>query len=280
MKFWYTEKHTDTRGLSFEISQILQEESSPFQQMTIVETPDFGRMMLLDGVIMVTEKDEFVYHEMLTHVALYTHPHPQRVLIIGGGDGGILREVLRHPGVQKATLVEIDEMVIRGAKQFFPALAQAFDSPRAEVLVEDGIKYLQETKERFDVILVDSTDPVGPAVGLFAQNFYQSCYTALSDNGILVAQSESPYIPNLRPVIQKVQRDLRTLFPQVYLYLAAIQTYQAGLWSFSLASKEYHPILNFQEQRYQQDNLSFNYYNAAIHKACFALPSVVEQLTR
>jgi spermidine synthase len=280
MNLWFTEKHTDTRGLTFRVDATLHHEVSAFQTMDIVETQDFGRLMLLDDVVMVTEKDEWVYHEMISHVALYTHPQPKNVLIIGGGDGGTLREVCRHPEVEKATLVEIDDMVIRGAKQFFPQLAVGFNSPQAHVIVDDGIRFIAESKEKYDIILIDSTDPVGPATGLFRKDFYQSCADALQPDGILAMQSESPYIPHLQPVIRDINRNLADIFPQVHCYLAAIQTYQAGLWSFHIASRKYNPINDFQMELYQKHGLAFQYYNAGIHQACFQLPSFLQNLLR
>lgn len=278
MGSWFTEKHTKTRGLSFYIEKKLYHEESPYQTMDIVETTDFGKMMLLDDVIMVTEIDEYVYHEMISHVSLYTHPNPKRVLIIGGGDGGTLREVCKHPEVQTATLVEIDDMVIRGAKQFFPQLAVGFESPKVEVIVDDGIKYVAECKQKYDIILIDSTDPVGPATGLFRKEFYQSCFNLLNDDGILTVQSESPYIPHLVPIIRDMNQNLASIFPNVYMYLAAIQTYQAGLWSFQTASKKHHPIKDFQKVAYDIDALELDYYNEDIHAACFALPEFVKKI--
>jgi len=276
MPYWFTEMHTDTRGLTFQVESNLYQEKSPYQILDIVKTQDFGLVMLLDGVIMVTEKDEFVYHEMLSHPALFTHPNPQKVLIIGGGDGGTLRQVLRHPSVEKATLVEIDEMVVNASKRFFPTLAKAFDDPRSEVLIEDGIAYLKRHENEFDVILIDSTDPVGPAEGLFRKEFYADCYKALKDDGILTIQSESPWIEHLQPVITRAHQDLKSLFPIVMPYTAAIQTYQAGLWLFQMASKIYNPLDSLDEKRYE--GFGFRYYNRELHKGCFALPGFVKEL--
>ncbi|HNX01804.1 MAG TPA: polyamine aminopropyltransferase [Candidatus Cloacimonadota bacterium] len=275
MELWFTEKHTKTRGLSFQISKTLHHEESPFQVMDIVETPDFGRVMLLDDVVMVTDVDEFVYHEMITHVPLFSHPNPKHVLIIGGGDGGTLREVCKHHLVQTATLIEIDSMVIEGAKAYFPRIAEGFKSPKAQVIVDDGIKFLKECKTKYDVILIDSTDPVGPATGLFRSEFYQDCFNALNDDGILTVQSESPYIPDLVPIIRDMNQNLSAIFPIVRMYLASIQTYQAGLWSFQIASKRYDPIMDFQESVYLNDGLQLQYYNKELHRACFALPEFV-----
>ncbi len=278
MELWYTEKHTPSSGLTMKVSQTLHKQKSEYQELTILQTEDFGKVMLLDGLIMLTEKDEFVYHEMISHIAMYTHPHPKKVLIIGGGDGGTLREVTKHKSVECATLVEIDEMVINASKQYFPKLAAGFSADNARVLTEDGIRFVQTTKEKFDVIVIDSTDPIGAAEGLFHKDFYRSCMDILTDEGILVAQSESPFIPTYAQVIRDVQRDLAALFPITKLYLAAIPTYPSGLWSFSIASKKHDPENEFDIERIDEDNLELSYYNAEIHRACFALPNFVRKM--
>ncbi len=274
MENWYTEKHTPTRGLTFRIEEHLYRESSPYQTIEILKTIDFGTVMLLDGVVMVTEKDEFAYHEMLTQPTIFTHPKPERVLIIGGGDGGTLKQVLRHPEVDKATVVEIDEMVPRVAKLHFPLLAEAFKDPRAEVVFEDGIEYLKNRKDEFDVILIDSTDPVGVAEGLFHRDFYQNCHHALKADGILTIQSESPWIPHLQPVIQRTHKDLKSLFAHVMPYTAAIQTYQAGFWLFQMASKKHHPL----KVKLRHRQMDFRYYTRELHQGCFALPQFVQDI--
>lgn len=278
MSYWFTERHTPTRGLTFEVEKNLYQEKSQYQVLDIVSTPDFGLVMLLDGIIMVTERDEFVYHEMLSHPAMFTHPNPKKVLIIGGGDGGTLRQVLRHPGLEKAVLVEIDEMVVNASKKYFPALAAAFEHPKAEVRIEDGIAYLKRSADEFDVILIDSTDPVGPAEGLFHKEFYTDCHKALKADGILTIQSESPWITHLQPVISRANQDLKSLFPLVMPYTAAIQTYQAGLWMFQMASKQYNPLDAISADRYQ--GFEFKYYTQELHKGCFALPQFVKEIVQ
>jgi spermidine synthase len=278
MDLWYTEKHTPDSGITLRVKETLLTEKTEYQDLAIIDTIDYGRMMLLDGLVMLTEKDEFVYHEMLAHPSLYTHPNPQRVLIIGGGDGGTLREVVKHPSVQKAVLVEIDGAVINASKKFFPQVASGFDSPKAEVIVGDGIKYVAETKEKFDIILIDSTDPVGPAEGLFSPDFYRNCHNILNDNGILTTQSETPFIDKFSQVIPEVVRNFKSLFSETNLYLAYIPTYPSGLWSFTMGSKKQNPVSDFDLNRYQEDRLELNYYNDEIHKAAFSLPNFVRKL--
>lgn len=278
VSYWHTDYHSQHRGLSFEVIESLYKETSPYQTLEIVQTPEFGKVMLLDGVLMLTEKDEFVYHEMLCHPSLITHPHPEKVLIIGGGDCGTLTRVLQHPGVQKVVQVEIDEMVTRVAKEHFPALTEAINDPRSELLFEDGIAYLKGLENVFDVILVDSTDPVGPAEGLFRRSFLADCEKALKQDGILCLQSESPWIDSLQPVIKQVNDDLKSLFPIVAPYTAAIQTYQAGLWMFQMASKLHDPQKVDAADLIYNRHLQCSYYNAGIHQAAFCLPEFVLQM--
>jgi len=278
MELWYTEKHTPHSGLTIKVKETLYKSNSPYQELMIIDTQDFGKMMLLDGLVMLSEKDEFVYHEMLAHPSLYTHPNPEKVLIIGGGDGGTLREVVAHPAVKEAVLVEIDEQVINASKKYFPQVASGFNSPKAQVIVTDGIKYVKETNIRYDVILIDSTDPIGPAEGLFSFDFYTACCRILNDEGILTAQTETPFIDSFAGVISKVNMDYRKLFPVVKSYLTTIPTYPSGMWSFTMGSKKHNPEADFQKERFQKDKLSLKFYNSRIHEAAFCLPNFVTDL--
>lgn len=211
MEMWFTEKQTEDLEITCRIVKTLHIEKTKYQELALIETPQFGRMLVLDGAIQTTEKDEFVYHEMITHVPLFTHPNPENVLVIGGGDGGTIREILKHSSVNKAVLVEIDERVVEISKKFLPTISNALDDPRAKVVIEDGIKYVKENKNQFDVIIIDSTDPVGPAVGLFAVDFYRAVHEALRDGGIIVAQTESPFYN--QELISKVYKNIRSIFP-------------------------------------------------------------------
>lgn len=272
---WHLDYHTPTRGLTFACDEVLYTETSNYQKIEIVQSQDFGKVMLLDGVLMVTEKDEFVYHEMLSLPSLNTHPNPRNVLIIGGGDCGTLSRVLSHPGVEHVIQVEIDEMVSRVARLHFPQLCMAADDPRAELIFGDGIAFVKDQVEAYDVILIDSTDPVGPAEGLFRKAFFGDCHRALKSDGILCLQSESPWIENLRDVIHIVNEDLKSLFEVVMPYTAAIQTYQAGLWMFQMASRKYHPLSYQALTRAQYCPVPCKYYNAELHMAAFRLPGFV-----
>ncbi len=260
---------------SIKIGKTLFKGQSDFQKLEIVETPNFGRMMLLDDCVMLTEANEFAYHEMIAHVPLFAHPHPERVLIIGGGDGGTAREVLRHSEVKECVMVEIDGLVVEKSKEYFPRIASELENPRLSLLIDDGIRYIQENQNAFDIILVDSTDPVGPAEGLFSKEFYQNAFQALKADGILAAQAESPYY------FQKTQRELfevlHAIFPYATLYLSAIPFYPSGTWSFAFASKKYKEGEQPRVEAMQKLAVELQYFNPEIYQACFALPNFVRR---
>src|SRR5690625_916557 len=211
MDLWYTEKQTPAVGITCKVNRSLLEEQTSFQHMAILETEQFGRMLVLDGMVQTTEGDEFVYHEMIVHVALSTHPNPKRVAVIGGGDGGTIRELLRHPSVEQAVLVEIDGRVVEACKQFLPSISGSLDDPRVRVLIEDGVKHIRDAKGEYDIILIDSTEPVGSAVGLFSPEFYRDVRNALKADGMMVAQTESPFFN--QDLIRRTQEGIGRAFP-------------------------------------------------------------------
>ncbi|ACJ35103.1 Spermidine synthase [Anoxybacillus flavithermus WK1] len=275
MELWFTEKQTDNFGITARIKRTLHTEQTEFQKLDMVETEEFGNMLILDGMVMTTQKDEFVYHEMVAHVPLFTHPNPENVLVVGGGDGGVIREVLKHPSVKKATLVEIDGKVIEYSKKYLPEIAGQLDDPRVEVKVDDGFMHIAQSENEYDVIMVDSTEPVGPAVNLFTKGFYAGIAKALKDDGIFVAQTDNPWFK--ADLIRTVQRDVREIFPITRLYIANIPTYPSGMWTFTLGSKKYDP-LEVSEERFH--DIETKYYTKQLHKACFVLPKFVEDLVK
>ncbi len=273
MNCWFTELQTDNMKLSCRVKKILCEEKTPFQHLAVYDTDQFGRMLALDDVIQTTVKDEFVYHEMITHVGLNTHPNPRRVLVVGGGDGGSIREILKHPSVEQATLVEIDERVIAAAREYLPEISCALDDPRVRIIVDDGIKHVRENRNTYDMIIVDSTDPVGPAEGLFGKAFYQDVHDALTEDGLFVAQTESPFFN--QDIISRVFKDVQSIFPIARLFLACVPTYPGGLWSFTMGSKKYDPRqVNVQAL----PDLKTRYYSPSIHLAAFELPPFVSEM--
>ncbi|PLX94402.1 MAG: spermidine synthase [Desulfuromonas sp.] len=277
MDMWYTEKHSENVGITMKVTETLFSGKSEFQQLDIVQTLEYGKMMLLDGLVMVTERDEFVYHDMIAHPALFTHPDPKKVLVIGGGDGGSIREIMKHPGVEQAILCEIDGLVIEKSIELLPSMACEIDgsNPRVKLHVDDGLAYIRDHQNEFDVILVDSTDPIGPAVGLFEEDFYRLVHGALKEDGIMVAQSESPFY---HADIQKAMYgNLRNVFPIVEMYQAFIPTYPSGLWSFAFASKKYHPVNDFDQQRAANRGFHTRYYNEQLHLGAFMLPTFARE---
>jgi spermidine synthase len=275
MELWFTEKQTKNFGITAKIKQTLHTEQTEFQKLDMVETEEFGNMLILDGMVMTTQKDEFVYHEMVAHVPLFTHPNPENVLVVGGGDGGVIREVLKHPSVKKATLVEIDGKVIEYSKKYLPEIAGKLEDPRVEVKVDDGFMHIAQSENVYDVIMVDSTEPVGPAVNLFTKGFYAGISKALKEDGIFVAQTDNPWFtPEL---ITQVQRDVKEIFPITRLYIANIPTYPSGLWTFTIGSKKHDP-LEVSEDRFF--DIETKYYTKELHKAAFVLPKFVADLTK
>ncbi|HEY4392243.1 MAG TPA: polyamine aminopropyltransferase [Paenibacillus sp.] len=275
MELWFTEKQTPVFGITAKIKETLVTEKTDFQDLSIIDTEEFGRMLVLDGMVMTTVRDEFVYHEMVAHPALFTHPNPKHVLVVGGGDGGVIREVLKHPEVEKAVLVDIDGKVIEYSKKFLPEIAGELDNPRVEVQVNDGYMHIVESKNQYDVIMVDSTEPVGPAVQLFERGFYQGIYEALKEDGIFVAQTDNPWFK--ADLIQKVNQDVKEIFPIVRVYGANIPTYPSGLWTFTLGSKTYDPL---QVDEKNIPEIDTKYYTPRLHKAAFVLPKFVEDLVK
>ncbi|MDI3546573.1 MAG: spermidine synthase [Halanaerobiales bacterium] len=274
MEKWASEVQTKNLELRFRISEFIHAEKSEFQEIVVVDTLEFGRMLLLDGIVQTTVNDEFVYHEMITHVPLFAHPNPRKVAVIGGGDGGVVREIIKHDSVERVVLCEIDEAVVRVAKEYLPEISCALDDERVEVLFTDGIEYLKKVQNEFDVIIIDSTDPIGPAKGLFVKDFYASVYSALTGNGIFVAQTESPFV--FRDILKSAYRSIAQVFPVTRLYLATVPTYPGGLWSFTAGSKTHDVIAPVNEKL--ADSITTKYYTAAVHKAAFALPKFVEDL--
>jgi len=271
-KSWYTEQWAEQgAAISLKIRDKVHDEQSPYQRIEIYETETFGTLMTLDGLVMVTDRDNFIYHEMMSHPALFTHPSPKRVLIIGGGDCGTLHEVLKHNGVELAEQVELDERVTRVAEKFFPTLCESNGDPRARLQFADGIKWVADAAPgSYDVIIVDSTDPVGPAAGLFSETFYRNCLKALNGNGVLVGQSESPLFH--AELIYSVRKALRSVgFDDVATLNFPQCTYPSGWWSATLACKK-ATTAQFRESDAAGKPLSTRYYNPAIHRAALATP--------
>lgn len=277
---WFTETLYDDWQQRLPITRELFRHKTDFQDLIIFETPRFGRVLALDGVVQTTERDEFIYHEMLAHVPMFGHGAAREVLVIGGGDGGTLREVLRHD-VARATMVEIDPSVIDLCREHMPSLSDgAFDDPRAEIVVADGCAYMKETDRRFDVILVDSTDPIGPGEVLFTAEFYGDCRARLNPGGILATQSGVPFMQPEE--LSNAAERLRAHFEAPRFYVAPVPEYVGGFMAFGFAragGAAETPAAEELERRFAAANFPTQYYTAAIHAGCFALPAYALRLT-
>jgi spermidine synthase len=280
MEFWFTEQHTENVRFSVKVDKQLLSKQSDFQRIDVFQSPEFGRFFSLDGYIMITEKDEFIYHDMIVHVPMAVNPLIKRVLVIGAGDGGSIRELCRYKTIEHIDMVEIDEEVVTVCKKYFPTTACAFDDPRVTLHFEDGLKYVRSKKNEYDLILVDSTDPIGPGEGLFTREFYGNCYNALSETGILVNQHESPYYTFNAVAMQRAHRRIREKFPIAKVYQAHIPTYPSGYWLFGFASKKFDPILDLDAGKWNALGLKTRYYNTELHVGCFALPNYVKELLK
>lgn len=278
---WFTDKD-DNQALSLRYTgEILYQKDTDYQKVKILESYKYGKMLTLDNMVMTTEKDEFHYHEMISHPAMFLHQSPKKILVIGGGDGGTVRELLRHDNVEHIDMVEIDRAVIEACKEHLPGIAASFDDPRLNVLVEDGIAYVKNASDAsYDMIIVDGSDPVGPAEGLFSVSFYDNCRRVLNDNGILVAQGESPKFNE--HAFKDLNHTLKELFnpDNVHVMLFYVPTYPTGMWSFQWATKQQLNVQELDEEKINQfeKEKGLRYYNAAIHKASFALPGFVKSL--
>lgn len=265
---WFSERYSDNLQLSFRIKDQLLSVKTDFQRIDLFDTYDFGKLLAIDGTVQLTDRDEYVYHEMLTMVP-YSHMErtPESALIIGGGDGGAAQRLLSL-GLKSVVNVEIDSQVVEVSRRYFNDLSSAFDDSRCKLVIGDGIKYMKETDEKFDLILVDSTDPVGPAEGLFSEEFYKNCRSVLSDDGILVTQSGSPYYQPKG--IELAYRGMKSVFSNVKIYTAFIPTYPSGFWSFTMGS-------NVEMQHSREINPG-KYYNEDIARGAFMLPEFVKEL--
>jgi len=278
MELWYTEQHTENVRFSIKVDKPLFSGQSEFQRIDIFNSKEFGTIFTLDGLMMVTEKDEFIYHDMIVHVPMATNSKIKKVLVIGAGDGGTVRELTRYSTIEHIDMVEIDKMVVDVCREYLPQTACKLDDPRVTLYFEDGLKFVRSKENVYDLIIVDSTDPFGPGEGLFTREFYGNCFKALKEDGILVNQHESPYYGEYAKSMQRAHKRIREFFPVCRVYQAHIPTYPSGHWLFGFASKTYDPLSNIDEQAWNSLGLNTKYYNTEIHKGCFALPSYVKEL--
>jgi spermidine synthase len=276
---WYTEQWSNDCKFSIAYDKALYSEKSPFQQIDFYQGDEFGTFFTLDGLMMVNEKDEFIYHDMIVHPAFATNPSIKKVLIIGGGDGGTAREVLRYQTVEEVVMVEIDERVFRLCQKYLPLTANGVEEDsRMELRFEDGLAYVKNAPDAsFDLILVDSTDPISVGEGLFTTAFYQECYRVLNKDGILINQHESPYFTEYASNMRKARKKIKEIFPITGVYQYHMPTYPSGHWLFGFASKSFDPIKDLNVEAWDKFGLKTKYYNTDLHVGAFCLPSYVKK---
>lgn len=278
---WFSEHHvTGSVKLSLNVQEILHTEKTPFQDLQMYRNDTFGVFMTLDGFVQVTEKDEFVYHDMICHPALAVNPTIKNVLIIGGGDGGTAREVARYKHIEKIDMVEIDGAVVEACKKYMPSTASVYSTePRLNLIIGDGLQFVAEAEDNtYDLILVDSTDPAGPGEGLFTIEFYENCYRVLKEDGILINQHECAFHELDAMQMQKAHSKIKKVFPIANVYGFNIPTYSTGYWYFGFASKKYNPIKDLKAAEWEKFGLKTKYYNTEIHVGSFALPNYVKEV--
>lgn len=280
MELWFSEPHTPNVKLSICVDRQLYSGQSEFQRIDVFESPEFGRFLVLDGYIMLTEKDEFIYHEMITHVPMAVHPHVEKALVIGAGDGGVVRELTKYPEIKQIDMVEIDEQVVQISRAYLPRTACRLDDQRVSIHYEDGLKFVRSKENEYDLIIVDSTDPFGPGEGLFTKEFYGNCYKALREEGIMVNQHESPFYEEDATACMRAHKRIVESFPISRVYQAHIPTYPSGHWLFGFASKRYHPVRDLDGERWLARELDTKYYTPRLHEGAFCLPAYVERLLR
>jgi len=278
MELWYTEEHSPNVRFSIRVDKHIFSAQSDFQRIDIMKSDEFGIFLTLDSLMMVTEKDEFIYHDMIVHVPMAVNSDIKKVLVIGGGDGGTVRELVKYLSVSEIDLVEIDEMVVSACVKYLPFTAGKLSDPRVNIFYEDGLKFIRKKEDYYDLIIVDSTDPFGPGEGLFTREFYGNCYRALNEKGILVNQHESPYYTVYAQSLKRANEKIKQFFPFVKLYQAHIPTYPSGCWIFGFASKKFDPIGDIKENYWNGLGIETKYYNTDLHKGCFALPNYVRKL--
>jgi len=278
VELWFSEYHAPDVKHSIRVNRHLYSQKSDYQQIDILETPEFGKVLALDGNVMLTERDEFIYDEMITHVPMSVHPNVQDVLVIGAGDGGVVKELARYENIKRIDLVEMDPQVVEACRAYLPENASRLDDRRVHIYYDNALRFIRRSKEEYDLIIVDSNDPFGPSEGYFTREFYGICYNALREDGIMVNQQGSPFYKHDAEAMQRSHKRIVNTFPISRVYQAHIPTYAAGYWLFGFASKKYHPVDDFDAKRWLSLNLKTKYYTTKLHVGAFYLPAYLEEM--
>ena len=278
MEFWFEELHTDNVKMAIRVDKQLFSAQSDYQQIDVFHSPEFGRFLCSNGSVIVSEADEFVYDEMIVHVPMAVHPHVKRVLVIGGGDGGVARELSYYDEIESIDVVEEDPLFIEACREWFPDNACGLDDPRVTISHANGLRFLRSRQDYYDLIINDCTDPLGHTAGMFTKEFYGNCYRALKDDGIMVYQHGSPFFDEDEESCRAMHRKAFRSFPISRVYQAHIPTCPAGYWLFGFASKTFHPLKDLNEDRWNERHIKTWYYTTHLHRGAFMLPRYVEDL--
>ena len=280
MELWFSEFHAPDVKHSIRINKHLYSQTTDYQRIDIFDTPEFGRVLALDGNVQLTERDEFIYDEMITHVPMAVHPGIKDVLVIGAGDGGVVKELARYERIERIDLVEMDPEVIKACRAYLPENASRLDDRRVHIYYDNALRFIRRCSEQYDLIIVDSTDPFGPSEGYFTREFYGICYNALREDGIMVNQQGSPFYQHDAEAMQRSHQRIVHTFPISRVYQAHIPTYAAGYWTFGFASKKYHPVDDLDAEGWNKLNLQTKYYTTRLHVGAFCLPAFLEKLLK
>ncbi len=270
--------HTPSVKLSVQVNRQLYSEENEYIRLDIFESPEFGRFLTVDGYIITTERDEFIYHEMMTHVPMAVHPDPRKILVFGAGDGGVVRELLKYPDIEQIDMVEVNEGVVEACMKYLPFSASGLTDPKVTIYSDNSLRFIRHIENEYDVIIVDSAGFYGPGESLLSREFYGSCYKALKDDGIMVNQHQSPFYDEDRLETQKAHKRIVESFPISRVYQAHIPSYPSGYWLFGFASKGYHPVKDLRAKKWKSLNIETRYYTTNLHRGCFALPAYVERM--
>lgn len=278
MELWYTDQHTKDVRFSIKVEEQLAHRKSYYQTIDLLKTNAYGKILVLDGELMITEKDEFIYHEMIVHVPMAVHPHVKNVLVIGGADGGSVRELTKYQTIENIDMVEIDKEVVEVCREHFPETSCKLSDPRVHVTFDEGLRFVRPIKDTYDLIIVDCADPYGPAEGLFTKEFYGNCFKALKKDGILINQHESPYYEDHAKSVMLAHKNIVSSFPYSTVYQCHIPSYPSGHWLFGFASKMYEPVKDINDDRWNNLHIDTRYYNTDLHRGAFYIPNYVKAM--
>ena len=280
MEMWFHDEHTDNVKLAIRVDYQVFSAQSEIQRIDVLESKEFGKILVVDGDLMLTEKDEFIYHEMISHVPMAVHPQVEKILVIGGGDGGVVRELAKYDTVEQIDVVEADPLLVEVCRKYFPQMACSLNDPRVHIYHEDGLRFIRSKSDAYDLIIIDSPNPFGAGEGLFTKEFYGNCFNALHEDGIMINQHESPFYKEEAFQCQRMHKRIIESFPISRIYQAHIPSYPSGHWLFGFASKRYHPVHDMDGIQWKLRGIQTKYYLPRLHEGVFALPAYVEELVQ